>query len=155
MNMVECKRCTKQFDYLPGVSGNARQLCDECRETFDKIEIDIIKEESVIEGNKYLVGAPKRKEQYDVLEIMDGNFPVFNDDSERFIAAVEVGKFINKVGFGGKEANIEKFLKYLGPTHRMICIQQWSLEELEIFASWQQKDSYIIAWDKNPRWFKT
>jgi len=122
--MVECKRCFNQFNYSPGPAGNARQLCDDCRKILDKEEAEALREETIIENNKYLVGAPKRKDKFDPLEIMDGNFPKLESDSERFICVMELSKFISRNGFGGKEENIAKFLEQLEKVH-IICFLRY------------------------------
>ena len=132
MNMVECKKCGQQFDYKPGVAGNARQMCNTCREIVDIEELKQLEEETIIEDNKYLVDAPKK---VDPLEIMEGNFPKFENDADAFICAVEFGKFLNKCnGFGGKEETIAKFCDLLDDAHFIVFIRQLRLYQLEIMT---------------------
>lgn len=133
-NIVPCKRCNKDFDYSPSPAGNARQLCEECRYITDEEEVIALTEEMIIEGNKYLVGAPKRKEKYDPLEIMDGNFPEFQSDVDKYVCAIEFGKFINRNGLGNREENIAKFLEHLGLLHAVCCVQQWTVQSTEQIA---------------------
>jgi hypothetical protein len=127
--IVECRACGKDFEYTPGFAGNARQLCDPCRKIADDKEVSDLIEEMSIEKNKYLVGAPKRENIYDPLEIvLEGNFPEFESDADKFICAVEIGKFINNTGICGNENNILKFLDHLGDVHRTVCLLQISSE---------------------------
>jgi hypothetical protein len=117
-NIVQCKRCLSDFNYSPGFCGGARQLCSMCRVLADEEEIESFKEQMIIEGNKYLIGAPKRKAVYDVAEIIvNKNFPEFNSDKERFICANEVGQFVRENGFCSCENNILDFMEHLGLVH--------------------------------------
>jgi hypothetical protein len=130
-NIVSCKRCQIDFDYSPGPGGGSRQLCNECRNIVDDEELETLKEETILQGNKYLVGSPKRKDVYDAVDIIvDRQFPDFVSDSDRFICAIEIGKFIGSNGFCGKEENIYDFLKYLGTTHAIACLNLWNKQQL-------------------------
>jgi hypothetical protein len=131
-NIVLCKRCGNDFNYSPGISGNARQLCDICRMIVDNEELEALKDQTIIEGNKYLIGAPKRKDVYDMVEILiNGSFPEFDSDIERFVCANEVGEFLHTNGFSCNEKMIVLFLHYLGPTHAAICLNRLDQEQAE------------------------
>lgn len=132
-NLVPCRRCTKEFNYEQNNSGNARQLCKECRIIVDNNELNKLEERTIVEGNRYLVGAPGRKDKYDPTDILiDGNIPEFESDADRFICAVEIGKFIRSNGFSGMEKNIVNLLSILGPVHRILFIKQLSLQQASL-----------------------
>lgn len=131
-NIVQCKMCNKDFNYIPGPAGNARQLCDTCREIADSEEAQKFIEQMIVEGNKYLVGAPKRKNVYDPTEIiLNGNFPELPSEADAFVCAVEVGEFIKSNGFCGNEENVVKFLNYLGTPNNFVCIRRWTMQNME------------------------
>lgn len=135
-NLVPCKICMKNFNYSPGPSGNARQFCDSCRLSVDEAELKRIEEETVIEGNRYLMDAPKRKEEYDPIDILvDGNIPEFKSDADRFICAMEMGCFIRKTGITGIEDNSAKLFEALENTHTVLLFKQLSLETMESMAT--------------------
>ena len=126
MNQVDCKRCAKLFNYSPGPKHNKPQLCEVCCSKVDMAEVERLQEESIVEDNKYL-----RKDQYDCLEILNGTFPELNSDAERTIAAVEFAQFIGRVGFGGQETNVVRFMKYLGHVHMTLFASRLPLNILE------------------------
>jgi hypothetical protein len=143
-NIVPCKRCQKDFVYIPGPAGNARQLCKECRDIADDEELEQFKEQLIVEKNKYLIGAPGRKDIYDPANIiLFGELPEFKSDSERFICAMEVGLFIQNNGITGCEENVAKFLWHLGQVHRIVCLKQWHLKDMEV-ATKSEKFKDII-----------
>ena len=143
-NIVPCKMCSKDFNYIPGPAGGARQLCGTCRVIADEKEVREFEEKMIVEGNKYLYGAPKRKNVYDPTEIMlNGIFPEFQSDSDRFICAVEIGEFIRANGFCGKEENIVKFLNYLGVPNSFVCMRLWPLEYMEYAAMHKAFESIL------------
>jgi len=137
-NMVDCKRCTKQFDYVPGTNGGARQFCSECRAILDTKEMVELAERLVIEKNKYLVGASGRKNVYDPVEILvNGNLPEFNSDAERFVCAVEIGQFVNKTGLSGIESGIENLITNgfgINSVYTLMMVKQFDLYRTEQFA---------------------
>jgi len=113
-NMVPCKLCLKNFEYIPGPAGNARQLCDTCKSSVDEEELQRLEEETVIEGNRYLLDAPKRKPEFDPAAILlDGEFPELNTDGDRFVCVMELAEFVKNNGFGGNEDNVLDFLIHM------------------------------------------
>jgi hypothetical protein len=115
----------KNFDYSPGPNGNARQFCDKCKLNVDKVELKRIEEEMTVEGNRYLLGAPKRKSEYDPLDILvEGNMPEFESDADRFICTMEIAMFVKKTGITGLEEGIAKFFDILSPTYRVLFLAQ-------------------------------
>ncbi|KKL98445.1 hypothetical protein LCGC14_1824290, partial [marine sediment metagenome] len=119
-NLVPCKMCMKNFDYSPGRDGAARQFCDLCRLSVDEADLKRIEEEMIVEGNRYLMDASKRKEEYDPLDILvDGNMPEFESDADRFVCAMEMATFLRrqKGGFCGMEKCTSELLEHLGPVH--------------------------------------
>lgn len=136
--------CLKNFEYSPGPAGNARQFCEECRRTVDEEELQRIEEEMVTEGNRYLMDAPKRKDEFDPLEIlMEGNFPEFKSDADRFVCVMELAKFINSNGFSGNERNVMLFKKRLGTTHSTLFEINLDVGPLEHLVSWCFKNEGI------------
>jgi hypothetical protein len=134
-NIVPCKMCQKDFNYIPGSAGNARQLCDGCRLIADEKEVQEFIEQTIIEKNKYLIDAPGRKDVYDPSDILlNGNIPTLESDADKFICAIEFSKFIKQNGFGGKEENASQFLKYLGNTHCVLFLKQMPLDLMEYMA---------------------
>lgn len=130
-NIVECKMCNKEFEYSPGFAGNARQLCDTCRNIADNEDIKKMIDSMIIEGNKYIVNTLKRKEVYDSFSIMtEGILPEIKTDADRFICATEFGKFISRTGIIGYEKNIVKFFNYIGLTHSVICLKELPMQIL-------------------------
>jgi len=121
-NIVPCKLCLKNFEYIPGPSGNARQLCDNCRSTVDEEELKKLEEEMMVEGNRYLLDAPKRRVEFDSAAILlDGEFPNLESDGDRFVCVMELAEFVTANGFGGHEDNILDFLIQLkSPVHQML-----------------------------------
>ena len=133
-NLVPCKRCSKEFNYVPGPAGNFRQLCNDCRIIADQEEVEQFKEELVVENNKYLIGAKGRKDIYDPLDILlNGNIPTFDCDADKFICAIEFGDFINRNGFANKIENVIKFIQSLGLPHATAFVKRWNLERMEAF----------------------
>lgn len=133
-NMVPCKMCAKNFNYIPGPAGNNRQICDTCKKTVDEAELKRIEEEMIKEGNRYLLSAPKRKNEYDPIEILvEGNLPDFTSDADRFICALEMGYFLRKQkgGFCGTEENAAKLMEHMGPTYTVLMMKQWPLPLME------------------------
>lgn len=141
MNLVDCKLCNKEFDYSPGNAGNARQLCDACRNTVDEEELQKLEEESVVENNRYMC----HKLVYDPVDILvDGNIPIYNNDGDRFVCAKEMGQFINKTGITGMADGVVKFLKSLPLVHRVIFCQEISEETLAILMNMAHGDDLIV-----------
>ncbi|KKL47677.1 hypothetical protein LCGC14_2333120, partial [marine sediment metagenome] len=109
-NIVPCKRCTKEFEYSPGFAGNTRQLCKECRRIVDDEEVERLKEETIMKGNRYLDG----KQRYDPVDILvDGNMPKLESDLDKFLCVREIAFFIRKTGFTGLEDNLAKLFDEL------------------------------------------
>ncbi|MFA5024188.1 MAG: hypothetical protein WC523_04490 [Patescibacteria group bacterium] len=134
-NIVPCKKCLSDFNYKNNAAGNARQLCDKCRVLADTEEIEKLKEETILEGNKYLMCAPKRQLKYDSSEIFAGHFPAFETDADKFVCAVELGSFVLHNGFGGQEENIAKFLEsFHDLTYIIVFVRQLSLVQVEYTA---------------------
>lgn len=136
-NLVPCKICTKNFNYSPGQDGSARQFCDECRSNVNEAELDRIEKEMIVEGNRYLMDAPKRKSEYDPLDILvDGNMPEFKSDADRFVCALEMAFFLRKQkgGFCGMEERVAEFLEHIGLTHSVLMVRQWTLSMMESAA---------------------
>ncbi len=130
-NLVPCKMCMKNFNYSPGRDGAARQFCDSCRVIVDEDEVKRLAEETIVAGNRYLMDAPKRKDEYDPLDILiDGNMPEFESDSDRFVCALEMATFLNKTGLEGIDYLFE-FVNHLGLVHRMIFWKNLSLIVIE------------------------
>ena len=78
-NIVQCKMCQTDFEYIPGPSGNARQLCKTCRDHVDEVELEEFKEQTIKEGNRDL----SNKTVYDPIDILvDGVMPDFESDAE-------------------------------------------------------------------------
>lgn len=137
MNMVQCKQCNIDFDYSPGNSGNARQLCDLCRSTMDKEELEQLKEETILENNRYMC----KKSVYDPVDIlMNGNIPKFDSDGDRFICATEIGNFIRSSGTNGVENGLVKLLISLPYAHRMLIMRQMSTQTMETFTKYSIKN---------------
>lgn len=133
-NMLPCKICSKSFEYIPGYSGNARQFCKNCRNTVDEAELNRIEEEMIKEKNRYLIGAPKRKSEYDPIEILvDGELPEFTSDSDRFVCAMEMATFLRqqKGGFCGMEKRTAELMEHLGTVHATLLMKQWTLPMME------------------------
>ncbi len=151
-NIVECKVCNVSFNYVPGPNGNARQLCDKCRIAEDEKEIEIIKEETIVEGNKYLVSSEKWKNKYDPSDILvNGNMPTFNSEAEMFICALEVGYFCRRnKGFMGCDDNAVKLLLLLSPPNRIMFLKQQCLFTMEymcktpVFKPFVELMAYVI-----------
>lgn len=124
INLVECKRCGEKFDYSPGNAGNNPQVCSSCIKIIGEEELQKLMDESIIDGNKYLVGAPNRENMYDPFEIVtEGKLPELNNDADRFICASEVGEFLKNNGLCGYEDNVVNFLNYLDVVHALLCIK--------------------------------
>lgn len=133
-NMVPCKACAKNFEYIPGPAGNARQLCEACRSVMDEAELKRFEEDSIKEGNRYLADKPDRKHEYDAIDILiDGNMPEFETDADKFICATEIAYFLRrqKGGFCGMEKRIAELLEHLGITHSVLLVKQWTLQMME------------------------
>lgn len=133
-NMVPCKMCAKNFEYIPGSAGNARQFCEQCRNSVDEAELVRIGEEMIKEKNRYLINAPKRKDEYDPISILiDGELPEFESDADRFVCAMEMATFLRrqKGGFCGMEKRTAELLEHLGPVHSVVLIKQWTLQMME------------------------
>ena len=133
-SLVPCKRCMKNFEYSPGPNGNARQFCDTCKSTVDDEELRQLEEDTVKEGNRYLIDAPKRKNEYDPLEILvEGNMPEFESDADKAVCALEMAFFLRrqKGGFCGMEKMVAKFLNHLGPPHNVLVVKQWTIQMME------------------------
>ena len=127
-NIVPCKRCTKEFEYSPGFAGNVRQLCKECRRITNDEEVEQLKEETIMKGNRYLDG----KQQYDPTDILvDGNIPKFESDLDRFLCIREVAFFARKISIVGLEDNLVKLFDELDIVHIGIFFKQQSLQRLE------------------------
>ena len=134
-NMVPCKICLKNFEYTPGPAGNARQLCENCRNIMDEEELKNFEEEEIRRNNRYLADKPDRKNEYDPIEILvDGNMPEFETDGDKFICSMEMAYFLRrqKGGFCGMEARVAELLEHLGPPHNVLLVKQWTLPMLEI-----------------------
>jgi len=126
-NIVKCKICGADFNYVPGYSGNARQYCVSCKAVEDEKELRELEEKTITEGNKYLAG-----NVYDMVDILvDGNIPTFANDGEKFICATEVGKFIRSAGFSGIEENFCKLCDALGLVHFMVLSRTLAPNVLE------------------------
>jgi len=114
-----------EFDYSPGVAGNARQYCNECRGHLDNEEIEEFKERLIRESNKL------NEERYDPIDILiDGNMPDFASDLERFLCTREIAFFVRKTGMTGMEDNLLKFFDELQPVHIAIFLKQQKLDTL-------------------------
>jgi len=134
-NIVPCKRCTTDFHYTPGAAGNARQLCDPCRMVDNEKEVEQLKEEMVVEKNRYLMSTPKRKSEYDPISILvDGVIPVFTSAADRFICTMEIATFVKRTGITGLEDGIAKFLDMMPPLYVTLFIKQQDLSTMERFA---------------------
>jgi hypothetical protein len=144
LNLVPCKRCSRNFNYVQNVSGNARQLCNECRIIVDNEDLEDLKEKTIKEGNRYLVGSPGRKDEYDPVDILiNGEIPDFNSDAEKFICAVEVGKFIRNNGMNCMEDNLIKLFDSLDTVHWIICVKQLSFEQNLSLSKNKKFEKYI------------
>lgn len=131
-NIVPCKICQKDFEYIPGSAGNARQFCSECRKDVDEEEMAKLKEEMTLENNRYLLSAPGRKDEYDPTEILvDGELPELENDADKFVCTMEVAYFVRRTGITGIEDNLAKFLEYIGPTHQIVFLRQQKLNTVE------------------------
>jgi len=133
-NIVQCKVCNKDFVYSPGYSGNARQLCEPCRAVVDAAEIMALEKETIIEGNKYLVSNPKRKNVYDFSDILvNGNIPEFKSEAEMFVCACEMAAFFKgKADFMGCEKNVRQLLLLFEKPQQMVFLTAIGLNKLEI-----------------------
>ena len=47
---------------------------------------------------------------------------------------MEFGHFIYRTGFAGKEENVVKLFESFDPIHRLMCIKQWHLQNVEAAA---------------------
>lgn len=134
-NIVPCKICSKDFEYSPGFSGNNRQFCSDCKNKVDEKELIRIGEEMITENNRYLITAAKRKDEYDPIDILvDGNMPEFKSDADKFICAMELGKFVRQVELTGIEDNFAKLLNLLGDLHAIILVKQLKLQTCEMMC---------------------
>lgn len=133
-NIVPCKICQKNIEYIPGPAGNNRQLCDHCKSMVDEEELKRLEEESIIEKNRYLIDAPKRKDEYDPVNILVyGEMPEFKSDADKFVCAMEVATFLKrqKGGFCGMEEGLAKFMEHIGILHSSLLLRQFSLPLLD------------------------
>jgi len=131
-NMVPCKACAKNFEYIPGFAGNAPQLCEDCKKFMDAEEVQRLSDESIIENNKYLKG-----NMFDPIGILlDGDIPTFNNDAEKFICARELALFVCKTqgGIIGMEDNLVKLFNEFDIVHVMIFMKQQTLSLLKTMA---------------------
>ena len=134
-NMIPCKVCLKNFDYVPGVAGNARQICATCMSTVDEAELVRLEEKTIIDGNRYLLDAPNRKSEYDPLDILvDGNIPELKSDADRFVCTMEMAAFVKKSGLTGMEKNIANFLMSLPGLYFVLFVRHQDLEMMESMA---------------------
>lgn len=132
MNLVPCKECGVEFDYIPGFAGNAPQFCDDCQSKKFSEDIENEKERTILEGNKYLATDKDYKNRYDPVDILvDGNMPDLPDEGEKFACATEIGLFIRKNGFMECESNVIKLFEHLGLPHWITCMRQWNLDQHE------------------------
>lgn len=137
MNLVDCKLCKKEFDYSPGVAGNARQICDTCRDMVDEEELAQLEEETIKEGNRYLCENPV----YDPVEIlMEGNIPELDNDGDRYICATEMAQFVRKTGISGLEEGIVGYIKILTDYHRILFLKQLKLSQVEMLIRYCEKN---------------
>ena len=129
-NIVPCKMCSTEFEYIPGFSGRNRQVCVECLKIQNDEKLKKFAEDSILEDNKYLIEASGYQTKYDAVDILvSGEFPQFNSDGERFTCAYEIGTFLkNQNGFSGTEDNFIKFLNHLGNLHSIVCLQLLSVQ---------------------------
>lgn len=131
-NIVTCKICNTDFEYIPGPAGNARQFCAECRKVVDEEEIVKLRDEMTIENNRYLLSAPGRKDEYDPAEILlDGEIPSLDSDADRFVCAMEVAAFVKRTGITGIEDNLLNFLNALPPMHQTVFFRSIGFKVLE------------------------
>lgn len=87
---------------------------------------------SVLDNNPYYVDGPTYKIKNEVDEILlEGNIPDLPSATDRFICAVEVGKFIARNGVNGCEDNLFKLLDILEGHHRVLLFNQLPREQLE------------------------
>ena len=129
MITVICKRCTKPFDTVPNRNAHIASLCLPCQTIADQEEHEQLEEESILEDNPYM-----RKNQYDCLAILNGEFPELKSDTERTICAMELAAFINKCSYGGHGEDVAKFMEYLGITHAVLFVKQLLVREKEYMA---------------------
>jgi len=143
-NMVPCKVCGKSFEYIPGPSGNARQFCEGCKNTVNEKEMVRLEEEMIVEKNRYLLGTPKRKNEYDPVDILiNKNIPEFQSNADRFICSMEMGYFVRKTGITGLENGIMKFFDVVGLVYVIIFMKQQPLQVIEHMAKDERFKKYM------------
>lgn len=131
-NIVPCKICSNDFEYIPGPSGNARQLCKSCKDSVDEEEIKKLEEETITEKIRYLINSSKRKPEFDPLDILvEGNMPSFMTDGDRFVCATEMAYFVKRTGITGLEDNIVRLFELLDLVHIILFIKQQTLQTME------------------------
>jgi len=87
---------------------------------------------SILDGNPYYIDGPTYKIKHDIVDIfLFGKMPEMETDTEKFICALEVGRFIRGNGFAGNEENIARLLELLDSQHVLVCVRQWSVQQME------------------------
>lgn len=141
-NIVPCKRCEGDFEYSPGPAGNARQFCDKCRRAADKEEIENVKREMMTSGNRYLIGAPKRKNEFDPVDILlYGEVPDFKSDSDRFVCVMEMAEFVKNNGIAGIEDGLARFFNEMPLEYFVLFVKNSTLRHLEVLVKDKRFDS--------------
>lgn len=152
-NIIPCKMCGEDFNYVQNISGNARPLCDRCRKVADEKEVAEEIENEIKSGNRYILGAPNRKDEYDVTEILlDGKFPEFKSDADRAVCVIELATFINNNGFCGNEGNVAKFLKHIGPAHRVLFLRNLNYNRMEYLIDSSEFKLAFLGSDRATWW---
>lgn len=86
---------------------------------------------SILDGNPYYIDGPTYKIKHDIADIvLFGEMPEMHTDTDKFTCALEVGRFIRRNGFSGNEENIAKLFGLLNDPQRIICIKEWSLQQV-------------------------
>lgn len=87
---------------------------------------------SILDGNPYYIDGPTYKVKHDIADIiLFGEMPKMQTDIEKFTCALEVGRFIRRNGFSENEENVIKLFELLDDPQKVICIKEWTLQQIE------------------------
>ena len=95
--------------------------------TPEQIELD-----EATAHSKYLITAPGYKSKFDVVDILlNGNFPIFENNADRTICVFELGKLVRASGFGANTKHLANFLKTLEVNYRILFIEQLNITQID------------------------